>query len=126
MSQRTVFSAVRRAYLYNPQSQSLYACKTCRNRIFLRRSLATLPNLPLFHALTNHDPASLAVVNRYAEPKRFTYGNLVADVLLAQDRLARLAGERHDGLQGKRVAFIALNSYDYTGTILVLCFNMWI
>jgi hypothetical protein len=47
-------------------------------------------------------------------------------MLIAQDRLARLAGERRDGLQGKRVAFMALNSYDYIGTVLVLSFSMWI
>ncbi|KAL3485590.1 hypothetical protein BJX62DRAFT_37117 [Aspergillus germanicus] len=116
MHQRTAFSAARRAYLYSRQSQSLNACKTCRSRLIPRRSLATLPNLPIFHALTNHDPASLAAVNIKAN--RFTYGNLVADVLLAQDRLARLAGERRDGLQGKRVAFMALNSYDYIVILL--------
>ncbi|KAJ0417146.1 hypothetical protein BJY00DRAFT_210605 [Aspergillus carlsbadensis] len=118
MYQRTIFSAGRRAYLYSHQSQSLCACKTYRSRLIPRRSIATLPNLPLFHALTNHDPASLAVVNNYAQITRFTYGNLVADVLLAKDRLARLAGERRDGLQGKRVAFIALNSYDYAVMLL--------
>jgi hypothetical protein len=50
----------------------------------------------------------------------------VADVLLAQERLARLAEKRRDGLQGKRVAFMALNGYDYIGTVLVLSFSIWI
>ncbi|KAL3470792.1 acetyl-CoA synthetase-like protein [Aspergillus californicus] len=85
-------------------------CLTCR-------SLATLPNLPLFRALKDHDPASLAVIHN-PSLRSFTYGNLVADVIQAQDRLLSSSGGRRDALQGERVAFLAENSYDFVVMLL--------
>ncbi|OGM40614.1 AMP-binding enzyme [Aspergillus bombycis] len=81
------------------------------------RSLSTLPNLPLFQALRDHDQSSLAVVHS-ASSRSFTYGNLVADVVRAKERLLECAGGQQDGLAGERIAFLAENSYDYVVTLL--------
>lgn len=83
------------------------------------RSLSSLPNIPLFRALQNHDRSSLAVVHS-ASSRSFTYGNLVADVLRAQQQLRESAGGRENGLSGERIAFLAENSYDYVGTVFLL------
>ncbi|PYH64131.1 acyl-CoA synthetase [Aspergillus vadensis CBS 113365] len=83
----------------------------------VRRSISSLPNLPLFRALQDHDQSNLAVVHS-ASARSFTYGNLVADVLQAKDRLLQSAGGGKDGLSGERVAFLAENSYDYVVTLL--------
>lgn len=80
------------------------------------RSLSTLPNLPLFRALQDHDQSSVAVVHS-ASSRSFTYGNLVADVVRAKERLLECAGGQQDGLAGERIAFLAENSYDYVGTV---------
>lgn len=85
-----------------------------------RRSISSLPNLPLFRALQDHDQSNLAVVHS-ASARSFTYGNLVADVLQAKDRLLHSAGSGKDGLSGERVAFLAENSYDYVGTVTTSC-----
>ncbi|KAJ5935816.1 AMP-dependent synthetase/ligase [Penicillium verhagenii] len=78
--------------------------------------LSTLPNIPIFRALQNHDTSSLAVVHS-ASTRSFTYGNLVADVLRAKDDLERKASGK---LTGERVAFLAENSYDYVITLLAI------
>ncbi|KAL2864316.1 uncharacterized protein BJX67DRAFT_223022 [Aspergillus lucknowensis] len=120
MHQRTLLSVARRP---NSKFNPIYTCKSCRTRLILQRSLGTLPNLPLFRALKTHDPASLAVVHN-PSLRSFTYGNLVADVLAAQDRLLRKTGSRRDGstsgsrLSGERIAFLAENSYDYVVMLL--------
>lgn len=82
------------------------------SRIAVSR-LSTLPNLPLFRALQNHDQSSLAVVHS-ASSRSFTYGNLVADVLQTKERLLKCAGPQ---LSGERIAFLVENSYDYVGTV---------
>ncbi|KAL4924702.1 acyl-CoA synthetase [Aspergillus undulatus] len=114
MHQRTISSASR-GFLFSSRStiNPFFTCKTCRARLALSpcRSLATLPNLPLFRALKNHDPTSLAVLHNPSF-RSFTYRNLVADILQSQDRLFQSARAR-DALRGERVAFLAENSYDY-------------
>lgn len=72
--------------------------------------LSTLPNLPIFRSLQDHDPASVAVVHSTSN-RTFTYGNLVGDVLRAKENLSSKTGK----LAGERVAFLAENSYDYVG-----------
>lgn len=79
------------------------------------RALSTLPNLPLFQALRNHVQDSPAVVHSGSN-RSFTYGNLVADVLEAKEKIAQIAGK--NAVPGERVAFLAENSYDYVGTVL--------
>lgn len=76
-----------------------------------------LPNTPIFRALKDHDPASLAV-SHSVSGRSFTYGNLTADVARAKEDLQRQAAklkERSSSLSGERVAFMAENSYDYVG-----------
>lgn len=85
------------------------------------RQDSTLPNLPFFQALACHNPDTTSVVHS-ASRRSFTYGNLVADVILAQDRLLQLSGKglERTPLRGKPVAFLAENSYDYVGTVFLL------
>ncbi|KAL4786566.1 hypothetical protein BJX76DRAFT_355109, partial [Aspergillus varians] len=117
MHQRTLFSASRGPWNKRHPFPTLFTCRSCGTRLAARRSLATLPNLSLFRALKNHDPAGLAVIHNPSS-RSFTYGNLVADVVQAQDRLRLSSGGRRDGLRGERVAFLAENSYDYVVTLL--------
>ncbi|OJJ51742.1 hypothetical protein ASPZODRAFT_12555 [Penicilliopsis zonata CBS 506.65] len=108
-------------------ASGLAGCRAISNRLPSRvslsknsaitRPLSTLPNLPLFHALQNHDPSAVAVVHS-ASSRTFTYGNLLADVLRAKEQLAETTkGGRH-ALAGERVGFLAENSYDYVVTLL--------
>lgn len=77
---------------------------------------STLPRLPVFEAIAKHDPQSTVVVHS-ASQRTFRYGELLADVRRARDRLLEEAG-RSD-INGERVAFLVENSYDYVG---MLCY----
>ncbi|KAJ6442715.1 2-succinylbenzoate-CoA ligase [Purpureocillium lavendulum] len=79
------------------------------------RMLSTLPRLPIFEAVARHDPRSAAVVHSLSG-RTFTYGELLADVSRARDRL--LDARSGAGLDGERVAFLVENSYDYVVTLL--------
>ncbi|KAL4816019.1 hypothetical protein BDW67DRAFT_57573 [Aspergillus spinulosporus] len=118
MHQRTLISASR-GLLSRRASVARFNCTSCQTLFSyaVRRSLATLPNLPLFRALKNHDPASLAIVHNPSF-RSFTYGNLVADVVKAQDQLWNSSGRGRTGLRGERIAFLAENSYDYVVILL--------
>jgi hypothetical protein len=72
-----------------------------------------LPNIPIFQAIKDHDPSSLAVIHSISG-RTFTYGNLIGDVLRAREDLRRKAGS---SLTGERVGFLAENSYDYVGML---------
>ena len=74
---------------------------------------STLPDQPLFGALRDHDPSSVAVLDTQSGHS-FTYGNLIADVVHAKDKLNNRANGE-SGLAGERIAFLAENSYDYVG-----------
>lgn len=74
--------------------------------------LSTLPRLPIFEAVARHDPEAVAVVHSVSG-RSFTYGQLLADVSRARDRL-REARNGAD-LDGERIAFLVENSYDYVG-----------
>lgn len=74
--------------------------------------MSSLPDRPLFRALRNHDPERTAVVHSVSG-RTFTYGNLVAEVVRAKDRLAETTSGKP--LAGERVAFLAENSFDYVG-----------
>ncbi|QSZ29758.1 hypothetical protein DSL72_004275 [Monilinia vaccinii-corymbosi] len=82
---------------------------------FLARTASTLPKLPLFEAISSHDPKSTAVIHS-ASGRRFTYGQLLHDVAERRDRLANEAGQK--GLEGERIAFLVENSYDYVAVPL--------
>ncbi|KAL2823480.1 AMP-binding enzyme [Aspergillus cavernicola] len=112
MHQRTLLSI---SQSFHQNHLPIHRFSICKSST--RRSLATLPNLPLFRALKDHDPSTLAVVHS-PSLRSFTYGDLVADVLHAQDRLLQASKGRRDGLHGERVAFLAENSYDYVVMLL--------
>lgn len=110
---RSFLSAVARSSARTLRSSS------CHNTRFLRpgqpaigsRSLSSLPNLPLFRALRDHDPSHTAVVHSVSG-RSFTYNNLVGDVLQTKEHLTA----KGNGIAGERVAFLAENGYDYVGT----------
>ncbi|KAE8375283.1 hypothetical protein BDV26DRAFT_283613 [Aspergillus bertholletiae] len=127
MQGRMLISALSRgsAPLARRTFQSLLQCNAHqrpRFQTFNCRSLSTLPNLPLFRALQDHNQSSLAVVHS-ASSRSFTYGNLVVDVVRAKERLLECAGGQQGGLAGERVAFLAENSYDYVVTLLSILAN---
>lgn len=84
-----------------------------------RRHASTFPDLPVLRAIASHDPASTSIIHSVSG-RSFTYGNLVGDVLVAQKRLEQVATKnpKAQGLEGRPVAFLAENSYDYVGTAL--------
>ncbi|KAF7548148.1 hypothetical protein G7Z17_g7242 [Cylindrodendrum hubeiense] len=79
--------------------------------------LSTLPRLPLFEAVSRHDPESTAVVHSLSG-RTFKYGELLGDVRRARDRLSEATGR--DDLNGERIAFLVENSYDYVVTLLAV------
>ena len=95
-----------------PQSQ----IQRLRRRLRLRQpwqsfsSKPSIPDLPLFRALRGHDPSTTAVV---ASSSTFRYGDLLRDVVL--HRQGQGQGDRGGSLNGRRVAFLMENDYDYVG-----------
>ncbi|KLJ08124.1 hypothetical protein EMPG_16413 [Blastomyces silverae] len=83
------------------------------------RLSSTLPDLPVFHAIQNHDPKSTAVVHSLSG-RSFTYGSLIGDVLCSQEALLQCAAAspKNIDLRGSPVAFLAENGYDYVVTLL--------
>jgi acyl-CoA synthetase (AMP-forming)/AMP-acid ligase II len=73
---------------------------------------STLPKLPLFEAISKHDPQSTSIIHS-ASGRRFTYGQLLHDVAERTDQLVEEAGGKELG--GERIAFLVENSYDYVG-----------
>ncbi|PNP80029.1 hypothetical protein FNYG_06739 [Fusarium nygamai] len=104
-----VSSAVRRPSAATATSASFI---TLRPAV---RMLSTLPRLPLFEAVAQHDPDSKAVIHSLSG-RTFKYGELLGDVSRARDRLAEVAGR--EDLNGERIAFLVENSYDYVVTLL--------
>ncbi|KAI9785560.1 MAG: hypothetical protein M1816_000371 [Peltula sp. TS41687] len=80
------------------------------------RLISTLPKLPIFEAITDHDPNSAAVIHP-TSGYRFTYGRLFTDAAKAKERIQNLnrAGQR---VEGQRIAFLVENGYDYVVTLL--------
>ena len=73
---------------------------------------STLPKLPVFEAIANHNPQSTAVIHSKSG-RRFTYGELLRDIADSRNSLRHTAGEQR--LEGERVAFLVENGYDYVG-----------
>ncbi|KAJ4336924.1 hypothetical protein N0V95_008492 [Ascochyta clinopodiicola] len=71
---------------------------------------STLPRLPIFEAIKQHDAQSTAVVHSLSG-RRFTYGELVNDVAAAKDQLQRNTGGK--SAEGARISFLVENGYDY-------------
>ncbi|KAK8104198.1 uncharacterized protein PG998_011231 [Apiospora kogelbergensis] len=78
---------------------------------------STLPRLPLFEAISKHDPDSTAVVHCLSG-RSFKYGGLLPDVARTRDRLYEAAGK--SDIRGERIAFLVENSYDYVVTLLAI------
>lgn len=76
------------------------------------RMASTLPRLPVFEAISGHDPDSTVVVHS-ASQRTFRYGELLGDVCRMRNRLLEAAGR--DDIHGERIAFLVENSYDYVG-----------
>ncbi|ESZ98315.1 2-succinylbenzoate-CoA ligase [Sclerotinia borealis F-4128] len=76
---------------------------------------STLPKLPLFEAISNHEPKSISVIHS-ASGRPFTYGQLLHDVAERRDELLNEAGGKR--LEGERIAFLVGNSYDYVAVPL--------
>ncbi|KAL9107919.1 MAG: hypothetical protein Q9227_007241 [Pyrenula ochraceoflavens] len=76
---------------------------------------SSLPNSPVFQALSRHDPQKTAIVHSDSG-RTFTYGSLLHDVSAAKAKLLETANGK--SLAGERVAFLAENSYDYVVTFL--------
>ncbi|KAF2022251.1 acetyl-CoA synthetase-like protein [Aaosphaeria arxii CBS 175.79] len=76
---------------------------------------STLPRLPIFEAIKNHDGQSTAVVHSLSG-RTFTYGELVNDVAAAKDLLQKNTGGK--SAEGERIAFLVENGYDYVVTLL--------
>lgn len=93
-----------------------------QTKLFPRHSSSShkLPNIPIFQAIKDHDPNSLAVIHSLSR-RTFTYGNLIGDVLRAREDLRRKAGPN---LAGERIGFLAENSYDYVG-MFILAVPYW-
>ncbi|KAK2767712.1 hypothetical protein FQN54_003870 [Arachnomyces sp. PD_36] len=86
------------------------------------RWASSLPNRPLFRALRDHDPSKTAVIHSLSG-RTFTYGNLLAEVIRAKDRLAETTTASGKPLAGERVAFLVENSFDYVVTLLSILAN---
>ena len=79
------------------------------------RMASTFPDLPIFRAISSHDPQSTAVIHSKSE-RRFTYGELLKDVEDAKIKLyEQLKSASPDSIGGQRVAFLVENGYDYVG-----------
>lgn len=73
---------------------------------------ASLPRLPIFDAISRHDPTSTAVIHSLSG-RSFQYGELLGDVRRARDSFLGATGQKD--LNGQRIAFLVENSYDYVG-----------
>ncbi|ORX98428.1 hypothetical protein BCR34DRAFT_496141 [Clohesyomyces aquaticus] len=76
---------------------------------------STLPRLPIFEAIKNHDAKRTAVVHSLSG-RSFTYRELVNDVAAAKDKLQRNTNGK--SAEGERIAFLVENGYDYVVTLL--------
>lgn len=73
---------------------------------------STLPNLAIFQAIAKHDPTSTAVVHSESN-QQFSYGSLLRDTIIRKEQISQNVSGAP--LQGKRIAFLAENSYEYVG-----------
>lgn len=73
---------------------------------------STLPRIPVFEAIANHNPQSTAVIHSKSG-RRFSYGELLRDVADSRNNIRHSA--REQSIEGGRVAFLVENGYDYVG-----------
>ncbi|KAI1331031.1 acetyl-CoA synthetase-like protein [Xylariaceae sp. FL0255] len=77
----------------------------------------SLPKLPIFEAIAQHDPQSTAVVHCMSG-RSFRYGELLPDICRARDQILEAAGK--SDVRGECIAFLIENSYDYVVTFLAI------
>jgi malonyl-CoA/methylmalonyl-CoA synthetase len=76
---------------------------------------STFPDLPIFRAISSHDPQSTAIIHSKSN-RTFTYGELLKDVEDAKIKLySQLKKTSPESIGGQRVAFLVENGYDYVG-----------
>ena len=107
--------------LLNKTSPAAFASLTprylnCRSVAGAVRMASTLPKLPVFEAISRHDPESTVVIHSNSG-RTFKYGELLGDVCKTRNRLYETAGK--DDLDGERIAFLVENSYDYVGKPII-------
>ncbi|PWW78527.1 acetyl-CoA synthetase-like protein [Tuber magnatum] len=78
-------------------------------------AIETLPRLPIFEALSSHNPKSIAIVHSKSGDK-FTYGSLLSDTAKLKRKLLE-KGKAND-LQEQRTAFFVENGYNYVVSLL--------
>ncbi|KAI9733015.1 MAG: hypothetical protein M1834_003559 [Cirrosporium novae-zelandiae] len=90
-----------------PLRTSILQLTPKRSAITLRflRMASTLPRLPVFEAIANHDPQHTAIIHSNSG-RSFKYGNILQDVAAAKDKLNRKASDK---LEGQRIAFLVEN-----------------
>ncbi|KAF1817378.1 acetyl-CoA synthetase-like protein [Eremomyces bilateralis CBS 781.70] len=76
---------------------------------------STLPHLPIFEAISKHDPESVAIVHS-STGQEFRYGKLLQDVVAARNEITQR--NEKGAFEGERIAFLMENSYAYVVTIL--------
>ena len=76
------------------------------------RMASTLPKLPIFEAIAEHDPQATAIIHSESR-KSFSYGQLLHDVSKFKDHLGQQSSEKP--IKGQRISFLVENSYDYVG-----------
>lgn len=78
----------------------------------IHQMASTLPKLPIFEAIAKHDPDTTSVIHSISG-RRFIYGRLLSDIADANRDLHQSADD--STLNGRRIAFLVENSYDYVG-----------
>ncbi|MCJ1438199.1 hypothetical protein MMC27_007586 [Xylographa pallens] len=100
---------------YNSSSLVKQVTSTYFRTPSLYRMASTLPRLPVFEAIADHDPNSTAIIHSISG-RRFSYGELLDDVADARGKIQALAGST--STDGQRIAFLVENGYDYVVTLL--------
>ncbi|KAK1529035.1 AMP-binding enzyme [Colletotrichum costaricense] len=100
--------------LSRPVSRSFVAARASQSAR-MASTTTSLPRIPLFEAISRHDPESTAVIHSLSG-RRFKYGELLGDVRRTRNKLLDSAGK--SDLNGERIAFLVENSYDYVVTLL--------
>ncbi|KAH9906309.1 acetyl-CoA synthetase-like protein [Xylariomycetidae sp. FL2044] len=80
-------------------------------------STLSLPKLPVFDAISRHEPHSPAIVHCLSG-RTFSYGELLPDVCRVRQQIQEAAGK--SDIRGERIAFLVENSYDYVVTFLAI------
>ncbi|CAZ86057.1 unnamed protein product [Tuber melanosporum] len=101
--------------LRRPTSVPFSTTRQARRMIRRNITVETLPRLPIFEALSKHNPKSIAIVHSESGDK-FTYDSLLSDTAKLKRKLLEKA--KVDDLQEQRVALFVENGYNYVVSLL--------